>query len=169
MKCAKEHNRLYKHWRVSRRLVTTGNSLAIRIVQEFDHLSRASFADLVSMSSSIVWSIQLPDHSESGLFDTPTKPRQRSYQLLADNHMFVICVILVQLTQIPFLCSAFEFGDDSKALYRIVVLLDPLSEAAQKWPSLVKVGIWISVQFPANSICSYSGCRLFLMSTSSSI
>ena len=37
-------------------------------------------ADAVGMSSSIVSSLQLPDRSESGLFDSLLKPRERSYQ-----------------------------------------------------------------------------------------
>ena len=48
--------------------------------------SRHVFETLVSMASSLIASIQLPDPSESGLFDTPPKPRQRSYMLLDRNH-----------------------------------------------------------------------------------
>jgi UDP-glucose:glycoprotein glucosyltransferase len=34
---------------------------------------------------------------------------------------------------------AFESGDPSTALYHVAILLDPLSEAAQKWSSLLGV------------------------------
>jgi UDP-glucose:glycoprotein glucosyltransferase len=52
-------------------------------------LFRDSFAHLVSMACSVIWSIQLPDPSEAGLFDAPPKPRQRNYQFLANNYTFV--------------------------------------------------------------------------------
>lgn len=43
-------------------------------------------AEAVGMASSVVSSSQLPDPSESGLFDAPLRPRQRSYQLLDSEH-----------------------------------------------------------------------------------
>ena len=47
---------------------------------------RMVFAEVVGMASSVVSSSQLPDPSESGLFDAPLRPRQRSYQLLDFEH-----------------------------------------------------------------------------------
>jgi UDP-glucose:glycoprotein glucosyltransferase len=88
--------------------------------QDFD---RASFAHLISMLSSVVSSIQLPDPSESGLFDTPPRPRNRNYLMLDGEH------------------SSFESGDNSTAIYHLALLLDPLGEMAQKWPSLLE---WLS-------------------------
>ena len=34
----------------------------------------------------------------------------------------------------------FEIGDNSTALYNVAVVMDPLSETAQKWSSLLQVG-----------------------------
>ena len=48
--------------------------------------TRMLFAEAVGMASSVVSSSQLPDPSESGLFDAPLRPRQRSYQLLDFEH-----------------------------------------------------------------------------------
>ena len=42
------------------------------------------------------------------------------------------------------LCRKFEFGDNSTAIFHIGVLLDPLSETAQKWAPLLEVGDSIS-------------------------
>lgn len=50
------------------------------------HFFRILSAEAVGMVSSVVSSSQLPDPSESGLFDAPLKPRQRSYQLLDFEH-----------------------------------------------------------------------------------
>ena len=37
------------------------------------------------------------------------------------------------------LTRSFEFGDNSTALYQLAVIVDPLSEAAQKWAPLLAV------------------------------
>lgn len=73
------------------------------------------------MSTSVIASSQQPDPSEIGLFDAPIKPRQKTYELLEKEH------------------TSFDFGNNSTALYRIVVLVDPLSESGQKWSSIVQV------------------------------
>ncbi|KAJ3728096.1 hypothetical protein DFJ43DRAFT_1085879 [Lentinula guzmanii] len=73
--------------------------------------------------SSVISSIQLPDPSEVGLFDAPRRPRNRNYRTLESQY------------------TVFEVGDNSTALYQIAVIVDPLSETAQKWSSLLK---WIS-------------------------
>jgi len=38
------------------------------------------------MASSVISSIQIPDPSESGLFDTPYRPRNRNYRILEADH-----------------------------------------------------------------------------------
>ncbi|KAF9478976.1 hypothetical protein BDN70DRAFT_807681 [Pholiota conissans] len=81
------------------------------------------FADVVSLTTSVVASSQLPDPIESGLFDTPPRPRQTSYKLLDANY------------------TKFEFGDNSTAAFHLAVLVDPLSETAQKWSGILK---WLS-------------------------
>ncbi|KAL1746758.1 glycosyltransferase family 24 protein [Schizophyllum fasciatum] len=80
---------------------------------------RASVAELLSTASSVVASLQIPDPSEVGLYQAPTSPRLRNYNLLKGAHI------------------SFEFGDNSTALYQLAVVVDPLSEAAQKWAPLL--------------------------------
>ncbi|KAH9930812.1 glycosyltransferase family 24 protein [Amylocystis lapponica] len=86
----------------------------------FEGFDKGSYAEIVAMASSVVSSIQLPDPSESGLFNAPQKPRRRTYQNFAGEY------------------TAYTFGDNSTALYHFGFLVDPLSEAAQKWSSLIE-------------------------------
>ena len=48
--------------------------------------ARILSADVAAVASSVVSSSQLPDPSETGLFDAPLRPRQRSYQLLESEY-----------------------------------------------------------------------------------
>ncbi|RPD60390.1 glycosyltransferase family 24 protein [Lentinus tigrinus ALCF2SS1-7] len=88
-----------------------------------DANNREDAAEITAIASSIVSSIQLPDASEAGLFNAPQRPRLRNYQMLNSAY------------------TAFSIGDNTTALYHFGVLVDPLSEAAQKWSSLFE---WIS-------------------------
>ncbi|KNZ76128.1 UDP-glucose:glycoprotein glucosyltransferase [Termitomyces sp. J132] len=81
---------------------------------------RATYANLISMASSAIAAIQIPDPSEVGLFQTPQRPRNRQYQLLDSQY------------------TAFEAGDHSMALFHIAVVMDPLSVVGQKWSSLLE-------------------------------
>ncbi|TFY57738.1 hypothetical protein EVJ58_g6843 [Rhodofomes roseus] len=85
-------------------------------LQEYD---RASYAEVVSLASSLISAIELPDPSEVGLLNVPHKSRQLKYRLLDTEY------------------TAFTLGDNSTASYHFGILLDPLSEAAQKWSSLM--------------------------------
>ncbi|KAJ3833052.1 UDP-glucose:glycoprotein glucosyltransferase-domain-containing protein [Lentinula raphanica] len=87
------------------------------------NLDRATVAHVVSMASSAIASIQVPEPSEVGLFDAPRRPRNRNYRTLESQY------------------TLFEVGDNSTALYHIAVIVDPLSETAQKWSSLLQ---WIA-------------------------
>ncbi|PIL30079.1 hypothetical protein GSI_07656 [Ganoderma sinense ZZ0214-1] len=80
--------------------------------------TREDFAELVSVASSIVSSIQQPDPSEAGLFNAPQRPRLRNYQRLSSTY------------------TGFSIGDNSTAIYHFGLLLDPLSEVAQKYTAL---------------------------------
>ncbi len=42
-------------------------------------------------------------------------------------------------------CRAFSIGDNTTALYHFGVLVDPLSEAAQKWSSLFEVSTLLTL------------------------
>ncbi|KAJ6562664.1 glycosyltransferase family 24 protein [Mycena capillaripes] len=89
----------------------------------FMQSDRASSANLISMTTSVLSALSAPEANGGGIFDAPKRPRQRNYRLLEDQY------------------STFQFGDNSTALYQIAVLIDPLSEMAQKWSSLLE---WLS-------------------------
>ncbi|KAI0715904.1 glycosyltransferase family 24 protein [Cerioporus squamosus] len=93
------------------------------VYEPLEDASREDAAEMIAIASSVVSSIQLPDPSEAGLFNAPQRPRLRNYQMLSGTY------------------TAFSIGDNTTALYHFGVLVDPLSEAAQKWSSLFE---WIS-------------------------
>ncbi|KZT24849.1 glycosyltransferase family 24 protein [Neolentinus lepideus HHB14362 ss-1] len=93
------------------------------IIPDMATFDRGTFADIVSLASSIVSAMQIPDPSEAGLFNAAYKPRTRNYRLMDGNF------------------TRFEVGDAATALHQFGVVLDPLSEAAQKWSSLFE---WLS-------------------------
>ncbi|KAH9887933.1 glycosyltransferase family 24 protein [Cubamyces lactineus] len=82
--------------------------------------SKEDVAQMTSVVSSIISSIQQPDPSEVGLFNAPQRPRLRNYRRLSGDY------------------TAFTIGDNITALYHIGALIDPLSESAQKWSSLLE-------------------------------
>ncbi|KAF9269441.1 hypothetical protein L218DRAFT_953049 [Marasmius fiardii PR-910] len=86
-------------------------------------VDRASLSNFISLVSSFIAAIQLPDPSEVGLFDAPQRPRTRNYQMLESEY------------------TCFEYGDNTTAVYQVAALVDPLSETAQRWSSLLE---WIS-------------------------
>ncbi|KAH9848797.1 glycosyltransferase family 24 protein [Lenzites betulinus] len=86
-------------------------------------LDRDDAAELTSIVSSIISSIQQPDPSEAGLFNAPQRPRLRNYRKLEGDY------------------TAFKIGDETEALFQIGALINPLSEEAQKWTSLLE---WFS-------------------------
>lgn len=94
---------------------------------------------MVSMVSSVISSIQLPEPSQAGLFNTPRRARRRNYQLLDREYTYVV-LFPRRLHCSWALRSKFEFGQNSTALYYFGILLDPLSETAQKYSSIIEVG-----------------------------
>ncbi|KAG9313493.1 glycosyltransferase family 24 protein [Chiua virens] len=76
-------------------------------------------ADLISFASSIIYADQQPDPSEAGLFDTAPKPRTRNYRFLSSVY------------------TKLAVGDPSAAQSHIAVLVDPLSEIAQRWSTIL--------------------------------
>ncbi|KAG8216803.1 glycosyltransferase family 24 protein [Butyriboletus roseoflavus] len=76
-------------------------------------------ADLISMASSIIYADQQPDPSEVGLFDSAPKPRTRNYRLLSSSY------------------TKLAVGDPTAAESHIAVVVDPLSEAAQRWSTIL--------------------------------
>ncbi|KAG9126087.1 hypothetical protein FRC07_004930 [Ceratobasidium sp. 392] len=91
--------------------------------EDITGLSRSAFSDLVARVSSITSAVLVPDPSEEGLFQSKSLVRQRIYHDLIGSE-----------------CT-FEIGDNSTALFHVGLLLDPLSEHAQKWSGIVE---WLS-------------------------
>lgn len=60
---------------------------------------RVTFADLVAMSSSVLSAIQIPDPTETGLFNRPPRPRQRQYQMLSGEYTWVVFIFVVKIQQ----------------------------------------------------------------------
>jgi len=56
-----------------------------------------------------------------GIFDTPIYSRRRSYELLNPT------------------AGVLEYGSLDDDVFQFAIVLDPLSEAAQKWSSIIKV------------------------------
>ncbi|THH29185.1 hypothetical protein EUX98_g5002 [Antrodiella citrinella] len=90
------------------------------IFGSLENHTRVSLATLISATSSIVSAIRLPDPSEAGLFNTPQRPRLRNYQLLSGDY------------------TKYEFGRNDTALLHFGFIVDPLSEIAQKWSSIIE-------------------------------
>ncbi|EIN08165.1 glycosyltransferase family 24 protein [Punctularia strigosozonata HHB-11173 SS5] len=93
------------------------------VTPSFLQKDRVSSADILNIASSILSTIAMPEPTESGLYNVPAQPRRRNYNLLDNTY------------------TSFESGDISTALYQIAILVDPLSEAAQKWSSIAE---WLS-------------------------
>ncbi|KAI0353822.1 glycosyltransferase family 24 protein [Trametes cingulata] len=95
----------------------------LTVHQPFGDASKEDVAEMTSIVSSIISSIQQPDPSEVGLFNAPQRPRLRNYRRLSGEY------------------TAFTIGNNETALYHIGALINPLSEEAQKWTSLLE---WLS-------------------------
>ncbi|KAI0063832.1 hypothetical protein BV25DRAFT_1801498 [Artomyces pyxidatus] len=116
-----EDLQLLENYEYSKRIepvVTALGSVAPEILDS----DRASFADLISTASSVISKIQLPD-SEGGMFSQPAAARTQTYNLLDGEY------------------TSFEIGNRSTALHHFAVILDPLSEHAQRYTSLFE---WLS-------------------------
>ncbi|KAF9648458.1 glycosyltransferase family 24 protein [Thelephora ganbajun] len=83
---------------------------------------RDTYSNIVAMATSVISTIQLPDPDQPALMNTQPRFRRRGYLLLDGNH------------------TRFTFGGDSTAIFNFGVVLDPLSESAQKWSSLL---LWL--------------------------
>ncbi|KAI0823499.1 glycosyltransferase family 24 protein [Trametes gibbosa] len=95
----------------------------LSVLESVRDLNREDAAELTSVVCSILSSIQQPDPSEAGLFNAPQRPRLRNYRRLAGEY------------------TSFTIGDETSALFQIGALINPLSEEAQKWTSLLE---WLS-------------------------
>lgn len=84
---------------------------------ENDNRNPALFAAQLTSVASVSSTSDIPP----GIFDTPIYSRRRSYELL-DPKVGVL-----------------EFGSAENAVFQFAITLDPLSETAQKWSSIIQV------------------------------
>ncbi|KAF9239780.1 glycosyltransferase family 24 protein [Melanogaster broomeanus] len=123
---------------VNGRLVGPFDSSSEFVVDDFEMLeafeikervsyNRSKHANLISMASSVIYADQQPDPSEAGLFDSVPRTRTQNYRLLSGNY------------------TKLEFGYPSTAQSHIALLLDPLSEIAQRWSAILA---WSFELFP---------------------
>jgi len=94
--------------------VTTGINVLRYIVNSRNLLL------LVAQLTSIA-SVSSTSDVPPGIFDTPIYSRRRSYELLNPT------------------TGVLEYGSLDDAVFQFAITLDPLSEAAQKWSSIIKV------------------------------
>ncbi|EJU02273.1 hypothetical protein DACRYDRAFT_116003 [Dacryopinax primogenitus] len=80
---------------------------------------RRSYADIVAYVSSITSSVQAPDPS-AGMLQTTVPQRSVLYKDITKGY------------------SYFTIGDETSAIHRFGVILDPLTEQAQRWSGLLK-------------------------------
>jgi UDP-glucose:glycoprotein glucosyltransferase len=91
------------------------------------------------MVSSVVSTLQVEDPTRSGIFNKGPVTRSQDYTRMDDQYTCVVhrpCIGCLANTST---ISAFTLGDNATALHRFVVILDPLSEQAQKFTSLFEV------------------------------
>src|SRR4051812_15000423 len=81
-----------------------------------------------------------------GLFEEKELKRDLSFKELKSEHRFEILIlnpyqIILCTCNLLYLLyySKVVIGDMEAALYKISVLIDPISETAQKWSTLLKV------------------------------
>ena len=80
-----------------------------------------NYALLAAQLTSIA-SVSSTSDVPPGIFDTPVYSRRRSYELLDPN------------------VGVLKYGSIEDAVFQIAIALDPLSETAQKWSSIIQVG-----------------------------
>ena len=91
------------------------------------------------MVSSVVSTLQVEDPTRSGIYNKGPVTRSQDYKRMDSQYTLVAHRICVGRLANPSTISAFTMGDNSTALHRFVVILDPLSEQAQKYTSLFEV------------------------------
>ncbi|KAI0266194.1 UDP-glucose:glycoprotein glucosyltransferase-domain-containing protein [Gloeopeniophorella convolvens] len=113
---------LLQDYELGRRIQPVATALE-QLVQDFASHDRATAANIISTTSSIISSLQVENPSENGIFNKGSSARTQSYSMLSSEH------------------TAFTIGDNTTSLHRFAVILDPLSEQAQRYTSLFK---WLS-------------------------
>lgn len=108
-----------EEFELSKRVIPVVEALQ-GVVEAFNSYDPDSYSEIVSMSSSIISAMQLPDPDESILQNAQPRFRRSGYMQMDRNY------------------TSFQFGNDSTALLHIEIVMDPLSEAAQRWSSLLE-------------------------------
>lgn len=90
------------------------------------------------MITSVVSAIQIPDPTSVGLFQQQPQPRQRVYRdYLQGDHRFV--AVYGSKFVLMVLRSTFTVGDNSTSIFNFGLLLDPISDSAQRRVDLLEV------------------------------
>jgi hypothetical protein len=89
--------------------------------------------------SSVVSSLQVEDPSQLGIFNKGLVLRNQNYKLMDSQYTYVIRDPHGLINRLRFSISSFTIGDNVTALLHFAVILDPLSEQAQRYTSLFEV------------------------------
>ncbi|WVQ71501.1 hypothetical protein IAR50_001039 [Cryptococcus sp. DSM 104548] len=106
---------LYEH----RKRVTPVIDMLETLYDDITVFDRATLSNLISKTSSIIASAYKPQDGE-GVFLPAQLSRTRIYERLDNGEM------------------SFKLGNQDNALLQVAVVVDPLSERAQKWSPLIK-------------------------------
>jgi hypothetical protein len=109
---------------------------------------RDTISHLVSMASCLV-SHAVASDTVDGLFGAAsTSDRNNNFDAFASKHTCVYLSVryhrrttLTLRCRSPLVFSSFELGHNSTALLHFNVILDPLSETAQRWSTTLKVSV----------------------------
>lgn len=102
------------------------------VKEEIPRYDKQRYAHLVTMASSIIGKAYEQDETAEGMFHGPPNQRTTAFDRLGAE------------------LSMFEIGKRDEALFRFTVILDPLSESAQRWSSVLELisrldGVYIKV------------------------
>jgi UDP-glucose:glycoprotein glucosyltransferase len=90
------------------------------------------------MISSIVSGLQVEDSSQLGIFNKGPTSRNKNYKLMDCQYTYVIRNP-ESIKCLQYSISSFTIGDNVTALHHFAIILDPLSEQAQRYTSLFEV------------------------------
>ncbi|ODO11431.1 hypothetical protein I350_00211 [Cryptococcus amylolentus CBS 6273] len=106
---------LYEH----RKRVTPVIDVLQTLFDDITVFDRPTLANLISKTSSVIASAYKPQDAE-GVYSAAQLPRTRIYERLDTGDL------------------SFRLGNQDNALLQVAVVVDPLSERAQKWSPLIK-------------------------------
>jgi UDP-glucose:glycoprotein glucosyltransferase len=101
------------------------------VYEDITKFDRATLADLVSSISSVLTTAYKSDEGES-IFVAPPTSRSRYYESLDKGIMYVYTNVKADVYR------SFHVGDLDTAIVRVAAVIDPISEEAQVWSTLLK-------------------------------